>query len=236
MKRLLLDIRENPGGPLDQAIKVSNRFLPKGDLIVYTRGRIPNSDQDYRAVENSDYTEHPDGHARQPAQRQRVGDRHRRAAGSRPRARRRRDDLGQGARAVHLPALGRRGPGADHRALLHAERTPDSAPMGRDLRRVPVVHDARPGSEQAACGLGFEVHACGWAARCTAAAASSRITGSTARSRDSTPASSAGGCIRRCSRTSRAGSIARAIRTFGTAGGRRHRATASPATSSSTMR
>jgi carboxyl-terminal processing protease len=59
MKRLLLDIRENPGGPLDQAIKVSNRFLPKGDLIVYTRGRIPNSDQDYRAVENSDYTNLP---------------------------------------------------------------------------------------------------------------------------------------------------------------------------------
>ena len=59
MKRLLLDIRENPGGPLDQAIKVSNRFLPKGDLIVYTRGRIPNSDQDYRAVENSEYTNIP---------------------------------------------------------------------------------------------------------------------------------------------------------------------------------
>jgi carboxyl-terminal processing protease len=59
MKRLLLDIRENPGGPLDQAIKVSNRFLPKGDMIVYTRGRIPNSDQDYRAVDNSDYTSLP---------------------------------------------------------------------------------------------------------------------------------------------------------------------------------
>jgi carboxyl-terminal processing protease len=59
MKRLLLDIRENPGGPLDQAIKVSNRFLPKGDLIVYTRGRIPNSDQDYRAVDTSEYTNLP---------------------------------------------------------------------------------------------------------------------------------------------------------------------------------
>jgi len=59
MKRLLLDIRENPGGPLDQAIKVSNRFLPKGDMIVYTRGRIPNSDQDYHAVENSEYTNLP---------------------------------------------------------------------------------------------------------------------------------------------------------------------------------
>src|SRR3954468_11303959 len=59
MKRLLLDIRENPGGPLDQAIKVSNRFLPKGAMIVSTHGRIPNSDQDYRAVDNSDYTNLP---------------------------------------------------------------------------------------------------------------------------------------------------------------------------------
>ena len=59
MKQVLLDIRENPGGPLDQAIKVSNRFLKKGDLIVYTRGRIPNSDQDYHGVENSEYTNLP---------------------------------------------------------------------------------------------------------------------------------------------------------------------------------
>lgn len=52
MKQLLLDLRDNPGGPLDQAIKVSNRFLPRGDMIVYTRGRVPNSDQDYRATED----------------------------------------------------------------------------------------------------------------------------------------------------------------------------------------
>jgi len=59
MKKLLLDIRENPGGPLDQAIKVSNRFLKRNELIVYTKGRIPNSDQEYRAVDNSDYTNLP---------------------------------------------------------------------------------------------------------------------------------------------------------------------------------
>ena len=51
MKQLLLDLRDNPGGPLDQAIRVSNRFLPRGDMIVYTRGRVRNSDQDYRATE-----------------------------------------------------------------------------------------------------------------------------------------------------------------------------------------
>src|SRR4051812_6430517 len=59
MKRLLYDIRGNPGGPLDQAIKVSNEFLPRGKMIVYTRGRVPNSDQDYRATEESDYTDIP---------------------------------------------------------------------------------------------------------------------------------------------------------------------------------
>ncbi|MGH9141753.1 MAG: S41 family peptidase [Vicinamibacterales bacterium] len=59
MKRLLFDIRGNPGGPLDQAIKVSNEFLPKGKMIVYTRGRVPNSDQDYRATEDSEFTDIP---------------------------------------------------------------------------------------------------------------------------------------------------------------------------------
>jgi carboxyl-terminal processing protease len=59
MKRLLFDVRNNPGGPLDQAIKVANEFLPKGRMIVYTRGRIANSDQDYRATEESEFTEIP---------------------------------------------------------------------------------------------------------------------------------------------------------------------------------
>ena len=59
MRRLLLDIRGNPGGPLDQAIKVSNEFLPKGKMIVSTHGRIANSDQDYRATEDSEFTDIP---------------------------------------------------------------------------------------------------------------------------------------------------------------------------------
>lgn len=59
MKRLVLDLRGNPGGALDQAIRVANRFLPRGDLIVYTRGRVQNSDQDYRATEQSDYLKLP---------------------------------------------------------------------------------------------------------------------------------------------------------------------------------
>lgn len=59
MRRLLLDIRGNPGGPLDQAIKVTNEFLPRGRMIVYTRGRISNSDQDYRGTEDGAFQDVP---------------------------------------------------------------------------------------------------------------------------------------------------------------------------------
>jgi carboxyl-terminal processing protease len=56
MKRLVFDLRDNPGGPLDQAIKIANRFLPRGDMIVYTRGRVQNADQDYRGTDDPDFT------------------------------------------------------------------------------------------------------------------------------------------------------------------------------------
>jgi carboxyl-terminal processing protease len=59
MKRLIFDLRDNPGGSLPTAIAVANRFLPRGDLIVYTRGRTQNSAQDYRATESSDYLKIP---------------------------------------------------------------------------------------------------------------------------------------------------------------------------------
>ena len=55
MKRLVFDLRDNPGGLLDAAIKIANRFLPRGDMIVYTRGRVPNSDQDYRGADEPDF-------------------------------------------------------------------------------------------------------------------------------------------------------------------------------------
>ena len=48
MQRLVLDLRGNVGGPLDQALKVAARFLPAGTLVVSTRGRAANSNQEYR--------------------------------------------------------------------------------------------------------------------------------------------------------------------------------------------
>jgi carboxyl-terminal processing protease len=59
MKRLVFDLRDNPGGPLEQAIRISNRFLPRGDMIVYTRGRVQSGNTDYFAEEKSEYLDLP---------------------------------------------------------------------------------------------------------------------------------------------------------------------------------
>ncbi len=45
---LVLDLRDNPGGLLDQAVKVSDVWLQDG-LIVYTKGRVESQRQEFRA-------------------------------------------------------------------------------------------------------------------------------------------------------------------------------------------
>lgn len=49
MQKLVLDLRMNPGGLLDAAVGVSDHFLDKGQMIVYTKGRTPDSAQEYTA-------------------------------------------------------------------------------------------------------------------------------------------------------------------------------------------
>jgi carboxyl-terminal processing protease len=46
---LILDLRNDPGGLLNQAVAVSDMFLDKGQLIVYTQGRIKNQDLRFTA-------------------------------------------------------------------------------------------------------------------------------------------------------------------------------------------
>ena len=49
MNKLILDLRMNPGGLLDAAVGVADYFVDKGDMIVYTRGRTPDAQQEFRA-------------------------------------------------------------------------------------------------------------------------------------------------------------------------------------------
>ncbi|CAM4095849.1 S41 family peptidase [Pseudomonas wadenswilerensis] len=48
MRGLVLDLRNNPGGVLQSAVEVADHFLTKG-LIVYTKGRIANSELRFSA-------------------------------------------------------------------------------------------------------------------------------------------------------------------------------------------
>ncbi len=41
MQALVLDLRWNPGGLLDEAVNVAQKFLPRGQLVVSTEGRDP---------------------------------------------------------------------------------------------------------------------------------------------------------------------------------------------------
>lgn len=47
MTRLILDLRGNTGGFLDQAILIANEFLPKGKLIVYTEDRYRRQNKEF---------------------------------------------------------------------------------------------------------------------------------------------------------------------------------------------
>ncbi len=49
LKGLVLDLRNNPGGVLNAAVEVSDAFLEEG-LIVYTEGRIKNSEMRFNAA------------------------------------------------------------------------------------------------------------------------------------------------------------------------------------------
>jgi len=60
MEKLLLDLRWNPGGLLEQAWRVSDKFLKKNSLIVYTKGRLRReSDREYHSMGRSERLDMP---------------------------------------------------------------------------------------------------------------------------------------------------------------------------------
>lgn len=58
LKGLILDLRNNPGGLLQQAVEVSDKFLDSG-LIVYTKGRAPGQDMRFEAKEEGTHPSYP---------------------------------------------------------------------------------------------------------------------------------------------------------------------------------
>ncbi len=58
IKGLVLDLRDDPGGLLNQAVHVADDFLD-GGMIVYTEGRLDSQKQKYLSHKKGSYTEYP---------------------------------------------------------------------------------------------------------------------------------------------------------------------------------
>lgn len=59
IKGLILDLRNNPGGLLDSAVDVSDKFLHNNEIIVTTRGRLEDQVMEFRARKDSVRHEYP---------------------------------------------------------------------------------------------------------------------------------------------------------------------------------
>lgn len=58
-KGIILDLRGNPGGLLIEAVNIANLFIPKGKLVVSTKGKIPENNLKYETLNNPVDTEIP---------------------------------------------------------------------------------------------------------------------------------------------------------------------------------
>jgi carboxyl-terminal processing protease len=56
---LVLDLRDNPGGLLKEAVKLTQLFVPDGSTIVSTRGRLPTAQHIYRSKKAPTYPDLP---------------------------------------------------------------------------------------------------------------------------------------------------------------------------------
>jgi carboxyl-terminal processing protease len=61
MKALILDLRWNPGGLLEQAVEVCEKFLPRGQLVVSTEGRNAAQNSIHKAAGHGDELVNHDG-------------------------------------------------------------------------------------------------------------------------------------------------------------------------------
>jgi carboxyl-terminal processing protease len=59
MNALLFDLRGNSGGYLNQAVGIVDKFIPAGKKIVYTRGRRPESNEDFFSTDQDDHPRYP---------------------------------------------------------------------------------------------------------------------------------------------------------------------------------
>ncbi|MBU2907450.1 MULTISPECIES: S41 family peptidase [Arenibacter] len=58
-EKIILDLRDNPGGLLTEAINVTNLFIPKGELVVTTKSKVKKFNREYKTTNQPVDTEIP---------------------------------------------------------------------------------------------------------------------------------------------------------------------------------
>lgn len=59
VKKIIFDLRDNPGGLLSEAVNVSNVFIEKGLEVVHTKGKVSDWNKSYKALNSPVDTEIP---------------------------------------------------------------------------------------------------------------------------------------------------------------------------------
>ena len=59
MQKMVLDLRGNPGGLLDQAFELADAFIPEGQKIVYTKGRQTQFNDEYVGTGGGEFEDIP---------------------------------------------------------------------------------------------------------------------------------------------------------------------------------
>ena len=59
LKGIVLDLRANPGGLLTEAVEVTNVFVPKGERVVTTKGKVKEWDRSFKTLRNPGFPELP---------------------------------------------------------------------------------------------------------------------------------------------------------------------------------
>jgi carboxyl-terminal processing protease len=59
MEKLILDLRDNSGGYLNQAISVTDKFIEGGKILLHTKGRLASASQEYYSTDEATHERYP---------------------------------------------------------------------------------------------------------------------------------------------------------------------------------